>query len=394
MGPLVPDIISNELSLIVAFLIGIGFGFILEQAGFSSSKKLVGLFYGYDFTVLRVFMTAGITAMVGVIILNHFHLIDMSIIYINPLFLWSAIIGGLIMGLGFVIGGYCPGTSICAAAIGKKDAMFFILGSAIGIFVFIEGYPLFEGIYKAANFGMPQLSTTFGVPNAIFAFLFIIMAIGAYSLAIFFEKKNNNSEVVQTSNKYMIALAAVALFIGASQIFVSTHAEHLQNIDDANDFSNYSFNEITSDEVAIRIMQKDKSLRFIDVRSEEEFKEFALPNAILADYKNFILRDWEKIFRVDGQLTIIYAEDEATEKRAVLAARDVGFENVYLLKGGLEKFRHDILDFHKPEGVPDPAMKDTYRFREVASKELPRIIEDAKPKVVEKKKAKRVLGGC
>ena len=55
MGPLVPDIIGNELNLVVALLIGIAFGFILEQAGFSTSKKLVGLFYGYDFTVLRVF---------------------------------------------------------------------------------------------------------------------------------------------------------------------------------------------------------------------------------------------------------------------------------------------------------------------------------------------------
>ena len=51
MGPLVPFIISEEFSLIIAFFLGIGFGFILEQAGFSSTKKLVGLFYGYDFTV-------------------------------------------------------------------------------------------------------------------------------------------------------------------------------------------------------------------------------------------------------------------------------------------------------------------------------------------------------
>jgi hypothetical protein len=67
MGPLVPFIISEEFSLVLALLIGIAFGFILEQAGFSSTKKLVGLFYGYDFTVLRVFFTAGITAMAGVL---------------------------------------------------------------------------------------------------------------------------------------------------------------------------------------------------------------------------------------------------------------------------------------------------------------------------------------
>ncbi|MCO6474768.1 MAG: YeeE/YedE family protein [Melioribacteraceae bacterium] len=394
MGPLVPDLISTELSLIIALLIGIAFGFLLEQAGFSSSKKLVGLFYGYDFTVLRVFMTAGITAMVGVIVLNHYHLIDMNIIYINPLFLWSAIVGGAIMGLGFVIGGYCPGTSICAAAIGKKDAMYFVLGSAIGVLIFIEGYPMFEGLYKAANLGNPQLETTFNIPNPIFAFLFVVIAIVAFTLVTKIERNKNEAPVCRTSNRYLAALAAVAFFIGTSQLFVSSHSDHLKEIESMTDFSDYKFKEITSDEIAIRMLRKDRSLQFIDVRSQEEFKEFALPNAILADYKNFIARDWEKIFRVDGQITVIYAEDETTEKRAVLAARDVGFDDVYLLKGGLSEFRKNILEFNKPEGPIEASMKDTYRFRELASKELPRIIEEAKPKVVKTEKTKRVLGGC
>ncbi len=394
MGPLVPDIISNELSFIIALLIGIAFGFILENAGFSSAKKLVGLFYGYDFTVLRVFLTAGITAMVGVVVLNHFHLINVSVIYINPLFLWSAIIGGLIMGLGFVVGGYCPGTSICAAAIGRKDAMYFILGAALGILVFIEGYPIFEGLYKSTYLGTPQLVNTFGIPNAIFAFVFVVAAITAFAFVTKIEAKKNPDPVCKASNKYLLTLAVISFVIGGSQLFISSHSEHIENIENMTDFSSYSFNEITSDELAIRILQKDKTLKFIDVRSEKEFKKFALPDAILADYKNFINREWEKVFRVEGQTNIIYADDEATEKRAVLAARDVGFENIYILKGGLKEFRTSILEFEKPEAPIDPSLKDTYRFREVASKELPRIIEEAKPKGVKKTKSKRVLGGC
>jgi hypothetical protein len=112
MGPLVPYIISEEFSLVIAFFIGIAFGFILEQAGFSSTKKLVGLFYGYDFTVLRVFFTAGITAMAGVLLMGHYGLLDLDVIYVNPTFLKSALLGGLIMGAGFIIGGFCPGTSV------------------------------------------------------------------------------------------------------------------------------------------------------------------------------------------------------------------------------------------------------------------------------------------
>ncbi len=394
MGPLVPDIISNELSLILALLIGIAFGFILEQAGFSSAKKLVGLFYGYDFTVLRVFFTAGITAMVGIVIFNHFHLIDLDVIFINPLYLWSAIVGGLIMGLGFVVGGYCPGTSICAAAIGKKDAMFFILGAAIGIFIFIEGYPLFEGLYNSAYFGMPQLSDTFNIPNAIFAFLFVMIAITAFALVMKVEKKVGGQVVCSVSNKYLITLAVIAFIIGASQIFITSHEQHIEKINSMEDFSNYKFDEITSDELALRLLYNDRTIKFIDVRSEDEFKKFALPNAVLADYKLFIERRWEDIFRVKGQTTVIYAEDEATEKRAVLAARDVGFENILILKGGLKQFRKDILNFEMPKGPIEKSMKDTYRFRQTAAAKLPKIIEDAKPKEVVKSKPKRVLGGC
>lgn len=394
MGPLVPDFISNELSLIIALLIGIGFGFILEQAGFSSSKKLVGLFYGYDFTVLRVFFTAGITTMVGIVVMNHFHMINIEVIYINPLYIWPAVIGGLIMGLGFVVGGYCPGTSICAAAIGKKDAMYFILGSAIGIFIFIESYPLVEGLYKSSFLGSPQLQDTFGISNAIFAFFFISIAIGAFAFVMKIEKKRNPAPVCTTSKNYLFSLAAITFLIGIAQLFIPTHEQHIAKIENISDFSGYQFNEITCDEVAIRILNNDKSLKFIDVRSEEEFKNFALPNAVRGDYINFINRYWESIFRVKGTIPIIYAEDEETEKKAVLVAEDVGFENIYILKGGLKTFRDEILNFTKPNILSNTALKDTYRFREYASQRLPKIIEDAKPKIIPKNVTKRVLGGC
>ena len=132
MGPLVPFIIGNEFNLIIALIAGIGFGFVLEQAGFSSTKKLVGLFYGYDFTVLKVFFTGGVTAMIGVLWFGHMGILDLSLIYINPTFLVSALVGGAIMGLGFIIGGFCPGTSVCAAAIGKLDGLAFVFRFRFG----------------------------------------------------------------------------------------------------------------------------------------------------------------------------------------------------------------------------------------------------------------------
>jgi len=191
MAPLVPEVIGNELNFIVALFIGVAFGFVLEQSVFSTSKKLVGLFYGYDFTVLRVFFTAGLVAMIGVIALNHWGFLDINLVYVNPTFLWSAVVGGLIMGLGFVVGGFCPGTSICAAAIGKIDAMIFVAGSFLGVLIFAEGYPLFEGLYKATNWGSPRIFETLGMSQSLFAFLLIVGAVGSFWGVLFIERKVN-----------------------------------------------------------------------------------------------------------------------------------------------------------------------------------------------------------
>jgi hypothetical protein len=83
----------------------------------------------------------------------------------------------MIMGLGFIMGGYCPGTSFCGAAIGKIDAMIFIIGLFLGVFIFAEGYPLWEGLYKAGFMGSPRISEFFGISEGIFALLVIAAAV-------------------------------------------------------------------------------------------------------------------------------------------------------------------------------------------------------------------------
>lgn len=190
MGPLITnDIISADTNLLLAFIIGIAFGFILESSGFSSSRKLAGLFYGYDTVVLKVFFTAGLTAMVGLLFFSLFGWIDMEMVYVNPTFLPSAIIGGLIMGAGFIMGGFCPGTSVCAAAIGKIDAMVFIAGLFIGVFIFTEGYPLMKDLYLAGSKGDIKLSEALGIKDGIMALLFILMAVTVFWIGERAEKK-------------------------------------------------------------------------------------------------------------------------------------------------------------------------------------------------------------
>jgi len=190
MGPLiVNEIISPDTNLFLAFLIGIGFGFVLESSGFSSSRKLAGMFYGYDTTVLKVFFTAAITALIGMLFFSLFGWVDLSLIYINPTYLHSAIVGGVIMGAGFIMGGFCPGTAFCAISIGKLDALAFIGGLFLGIVAFTEGYPMFEELYKAEFMGTPTINEVFNLPRGLFSLGMIAAAFGMFWVGDWAEKK-------------------------------------------------------------------------------------------------------------------------------------------------------------------------------------------------------------
>ena len=190
MGPLIPnDILSHEWNFIIALIIGIAFGFILEASGFSSSRKLAGVFYGYDFVVLKVFFTAALVAIIGILYLDYLGFLDFNLLYIHPTYLWGAIVGGIIMGIGFVSGGFCPGTSLCAVAIGKIDAIVFVGGILIGILFFSEFYTFFEPLYTGSFDGYVTLMETFGVSPYWFVFGFTILAIVSFYIADLVRKR-------------------------------------------------------------------------------------------------------------------------------------------------------------------------------------------------------------
>ncbi len=396
MGPLVPDIIGNELNFVVAFFIGIAFGFILEQAGFSTSKKLVGLFYGYDFTVLRVFFTAGVTAMLGVVALTHFGLLDINLIYINPTFLSSAIVGGLIMGLGFVLGGFCPGTSFCAAAIGKIDAMVFIVGSFLGIFIFAEGYPLFESLYKAQPWGFVRVFDSLGMSQGLFAFLLTVVAVGAFWFTQIIENKVNGKPNPEFKiGRLYLGLTSIAIIFGFTAFFMpDVRDSYKRDVENVAYVNSFNIKVMTPDELAFRIMNDNDKIQIIDFRSAAEFKKLNLPKSISFTVNNLFEKFAEKIIAIKDKEDVFIADDELTAKKAAVIASKLGYDNVSVLKGGFNNFKKEILDFKNPGDAKTKLEDDDYRFREEASKQIPILIEKSKTVAAPVKKAKRIIGGC
>lgn len=196
MGPLsILSELPEWVNLLTGFIIGIGFGFALEQAGFSSSRKLAGMFYGYDTTVLKVFFTAAIVALVGSQFLSFFGLLDLSLVFVNPYYVGAALIGGVIMGAGFVMGGFCPGTGISALSIGKIDAFVFLFGGMVGAFLFAETYPLIEPFALKGFKGPLKVDEWLGVSPGVFTLILILAAVFLFWISELAEKKFSRPDI-------------------------------------------------------------------------------------------------------------------------------------------------------------------------------------------------------
>jgi uncharacterized membrane protein YedE/YeeE/rhodanese-related sulfurtransferase len=398
MGPFVPELISDQLNLVVALVLGIAFGAVLEQAGFSSSRRLAGVFYGYDFTVLRVFFTATVTAMSGVLMLGYFGLLDTEAIFVNPTWLVPAIVGGVIMGVGFVLGGYCPGTSVCAAAIGKIDAMFFIGGGILGVFAFGELFPLYGNFYDSTSLGPIRVFDSLGMSQGLFAFLLIAMAVGAFAVTTLIEKRVDrvSAPSLEFHSRKHIAAGVGIFALGVLFIVLPDRKTHLiDKVSDPTYVASHSVTMMDADELAFRIVDREPSIRIIDLRSTDTSASHVLPGAEKIAMRDLFGKEWLSIFSQRHLKKVLVGYDESQERKAYLLLQELGYENLAVLKGGFEAFDKTILSPGPfvPTGSRWDA--DVKVFREKAHGDILKLIAEGKNKgAKEPKKTKKVQGGC
>jgi rhodanese-related sulfurtransferase len=325
---------------VVYLLIGISFGAVLEMAGFGNSRKLAAQFYFKDLTVLKVMFGAIIVAMVLVFGASAAGLLDYNLIWVNPTYLWPGIVGGLIMGAGFIIGGFCPGTSLVAAATLKKDGIFFVLGVLFGIFLFgetVENFPIFWNSSYMGRFTLPEL---FDLPTGVVVLLVVLMALfmfwGGEKLEQRFGGKDRKAEP-----RWRYA-AAVALVLAAVALIISgqpTNADRWAWIADEK--------EALLAERAVQIhpgelldLTHDSKIKVVmlDVRDEADFNLFHILDArhvpldeIPSIVEELHLEPANTVF-----VTMSNDEAAATEAWKHLIAESV--PNVYLLEGGINNW--------------------------------------------------------
>jgi rhodanese-related sulfurtransferase len=332
------------------------------MSGFGDSRKLAAQFYFTELTVLKVMFTAIVTAMVLLFGAVGLGLLNFNQVWVNPTYLWSGILGGLIMGVGFIVGGFCPTTSLASASTGKIDGMLFMLGGFVGAFLFGETERFFTNWYNNAGYlGRLTLDQVFGIPVGWVVLLVVLMALfmfwGAEQLERIVGKKDLSREpkLRLVGAGVLFAMALAVVLIGSPSLeqrynkltFTRTETIPQDNADPIVNTHIYSADEmlqkrlvqITPAETFKTVYNQNINLVLLDVRPEADFNLYHLDGAL-----NVPLEKLPSI--IPDLLTeppansvfVLMSNDEtaATEAWKQLVASAV--PNVYILEGGINNW--------------------------------------------------------
>ncbi|MDI9547110.1 MAG: YeeE/YedE thiosulfate transporter family protein [Chloroflexota bacterium] len=324
----------------VYVLIGFAFGAVLEMSGFGNSMKLAAQFYLKEMTVLKVMFTAIVVAMLLIFLTSAAGLLDFNLVWVPPTYLWPGIAGGLLMGVGFIIGGFCPGTSLVSAATLKIDGIFFVLGASFGIFLFGETIQFYDGFFNSSNLGRLILPDLFGVDAGVVVIAVTLMALvmfwGAEQLERIFGHKDPKAA---PRWRYGAAGAALAVALAVLILGQPTAEQRWQRI--------AAEKQLLLDQRAVQIhpgellsLIEDPHLQVVmlDVRTETDYNLFHILDARHAPLSAVAEVIPELHDQPANTVFVVMSNDEvaATEAWKVLAAESV--PNTYILEGGVNRW--------------------------------------------------------
>lgn len=192
---------GHASEMVAALAVGMGFGFVLERAGFGRADNLTSIFYGRDFRVMRVMFTAIVTCMLGLYFFDLFGVLPLGSIGILDTYLVPQLVGGLLLGVGFIVGGHCPGTSIVAGASGKIDGLLFVAGMFLGTALFTLAYDgNVASFHNSTAMGRVLLGEYLHVPSAFLVPGVVVFAVGAFLAVGKIEKLVNRARLGANSD--------------------------------------------------------------------------------------------------------------------------------------------------------------------------------------------------
>jgi rhodanese-related sulfurtransferase len=367
--------------------IGFGFGAVLEMAGFGDTRKLAGQFYLREMTVLKVMFTAIAVAAVLVAGAAGLGLLDMSRVWVNPTYLWPGVVGGLVMGVGFILGGFCPGTSVVAASTLKLDGMVFLAGALLGVYAFGETVSSLEPFFLSSYLGRFTLDEWLGVSTGAAVLLVVALALAMFWAAELLERRFGKGEPWRAISLRPRSLATLA---GAGALAAASLALAVRGSPGAGDRWAWAPPEVRRlvDERAIFVdpaevvaLRKDLSIQtvILDLRDEHDFNLFHVGGARRTSPDALLLpAGYERLVDAPpSTVTFLVGNGEATALATWKALKTLGVPNLYVVEGGINRW---LERYPLPECVADrpgraPAADDAdplaYRFHLAAGEGAP-----------------------
>jgi rhodanese-related sulfurtransferase len=390
--PLYPnDVFGSPTGLLLGTLIGFAFGFVLERAGFGNAKNLAAQFYLTDTRVLKVMFSAIATASAGIGLLSGLGVLDLSLLTVPETFVGPHVVGGLLLGVGFMVSAYCPGTGVVAMASGKWDGLFSIVGVMAGSLIFGFLYGPLEGFYKSGAMGSVTIAQAAGIPFPVLAAGVVAMAIGAFLgaeklEAIFAPKAKKplppsdpalrNRQFAALGTLAVLGLAAMALPREAAPVAAKP------------------FGRIDAVALAKKVVSDPQQLWIVDLRDPKATGDAeripgtaTLPGGTTPAAFAATLPPTRTL--------VVYAQGD-------VAALPAGVEafpgEVLALAGGFDAWRAEVLAAPQPPADPTPALLAEFRTRSALSGYFTGAAAAPPPKLVVKAVAPSAApkkgGGC
>ena len=161
---------------------------------------------------------------------------------------------------------------------------------------------------------------------------------------------------------------------------------------------------VSPDVVADMLVQKDPSLRLIDVRTPEEFDAYHMEGAVNIPLSSLLSDEYTDILNQEAYMNVFYSNGSVYANQAWMLTRQLGYENNFVLEGGLNYWFGNILSPQAPSQTSPNEEFAKYDFRKSAAAALgggsivtteggATAVKAVKPAVTAKAK-KKPAGGC
>ena len=168
------------MPLVYALLVGIAMGALIQRAGASSPRMILASLRLENLSIIKFMATTIAVGAVGVYLLSYWMPMHFDI---KPTYVVGVLVGGLIFGTGFAVGGFCPGTCVVGIGEGRRDAFAALLGGVTGALVFTLVYTMIQGsLIKPLDYGKITLASVLHLPPLLVAALLAAVLLTAVML--------------------------------------------------------------------------------------------------------------------------------------------------------------------------------------------------------------------